>query len=95
MDNEIKNGDMPAMPITFTDNMVKLMGQPKALTDWSNIFGGMSKLEEFTKAAMLGIISSDYANGSEKLCAEDVGAMALDYAIETLKALEANNGKRI
>lgn len=93
MDSKMKNGDMPAMPITFTENMAKLMEHEKALSDWSKIFGGMSKLEEFTKAAMVAILSNpSMIDQCDDSSLDWVSKSALRMAKLQLKALEANNG---
>ena len=92
MDNKIKNGDMPAMPITFTDNMTKLMEQPKALTDWSNIFGGMSKREQFAMAFHAALLTASTSEGEWTGNGASAAEIAVEEADALLKALEANNG---
>jgi hypothetical protein len=90
MDSKMNNGDMPAMSIAFTENMAKLMEHEKALSDWSKIFGGMSKREYFAAMAMQGYISG----GGSDLAYLQLGAMkdCVSAADRLLEALEANNG---
>ena len=78
----MKNADMPAMPVTDE------AGMPFKDVPGESCTMGLTKREHFAAMAMQGIISADHANGSEKLCAEDVAVMAVDYADELLKELE-------
>lgn len=79
----IKNGDLPAMPQTNSDNLCMQTGAPKPM------HSGLTKREMFAMAAMQGLIASDVCgNLHEPRCAE----LAVKAADALLAELERTNG---
>ena len=77
----MRNGDTPAMPqdseLHFNEiGLCPTLGQ------------GVTKREYFAGMAMQSLISSDYADDSDKRCADETALLAVEYANALLRALE-------
>lgn len=82
----MKNADMPANAQSFamTENEC---GTPFDFMNETKKYTGLTKREMFAMYAMQGLIAADHANGSQKLCDEDVASMAVYYADALLEEL--------
>jgi hypothetical protein len=77
----IKNGGLPAMPQTNSDNLCMQTGTPKPM------HSELTKREMFAMAAMQGLLAYD----SDRLH-QDVAPDAIAYADALLAELERTNG---
>lgn len=81
-------GDEPAYPTPFTDGMGGIFQGVNENKEsmWASNPGGLTKLEDFTKAAMQGILSNP--NMRNNIAVGVVSDLAIEIAMATLKKLE-------
>lgn len=84
----IKNADMPAMPVLNGDNEPANIGCGYYRD--KNLATGLTKLEEFTKAAMQGLLAGGYcvSDGDARYRLKDVPTEAVNIARAVLDELE-------
>jgi len=87
----MKNADMPAMPVLNGDNEPADMDCGYYMN--SNLAIGLTKREEFAKAAMQGLLAGGYcvSDGDARYRLKDVPTEAVNLADAILAELERQN----
>lgn len=83
----MKNGDMPAMPVRDADNEILRLAHYPVYAN-GEFATGLTKREEFAKAAMQGLLAGGYCIDDAHNRLTDVPAEALHLADAILAELE-------